>query len=68
MAAPFIIPAAPLRRRFPAPLPPVLGARRKGRGARPWIATRAGRDLLDKRGRPRRFATKAAALRAAGRV
>lgn len=52
---------------FPRPLPkPVrVEAHRKGRGPRPWIARRDGEDLLDSLGRPRRFATKAAAVQAA---
>ena len=56
-----------LSHELPRPLPKPMrtGARRRGRGPRPWIAERDGKDLLDKLGRPRRFATKAAALRAA---
>ena len=68
LRAPFI--PAPLPRAAPLPRvtkEPVISARRSGRGARPWIAQRDGADLVDKRGRPRRFASKAAAL-AAGAV
>lgn len=42
-------------------------ARKVGTGARPWIALRGGRPLTDALGRRRRFASKAAALRAAER-